>query len=173
MRRDHSSDIRWFVCCSAAALGERGTSGAAIDQLKYGIPASHGEPRFPFSDEQLGFGSKDSGHVNRWRRCYATWSRIGKRCQNVLWARFDSRQWDPGVASAFDSLSGVVAMRMHERHSGDWRIELARASQALGREAIKRRAALRVEAERDVACALQEWADTSTSNAHRWAEGVL
>ncbi len=172
MIHDHRSDVRWFICCSAAALGERGTSGQMIDLLKFGAPASNGEPPMPYSDEQLGFGSRDTGHVRRWRRCQGVWRRMEQRPQTVLWARHDSRQWDPGVAAAFDVLSGVVALRVHDKHGDNWRVELARASQSLGRDAVRRRDTLRAEAEREVESAMKSWAEISVRNARSWAEGA-
>lgn len=166
------SDARWYVCCSAAALGERGTSGAAIDLLKFGIPTSRGaEPPLPYSDEQLGFGRADGGHVQRWRRCHDVYFAISEGAQDVIWMRFNPRQWGPGVAGAFGELAGVVALVLARSRGGGWSVELDRVAQSLGRDAVQRRAQLHAQAQKLVASALGEWDDVVSLSAKQWAGG--
>lgn len=166
------SDARWYVCCSAAALGERGTSGAAIDLLKFGIPTSRGaEPPLPYSDEQLGFGRAEGGHVQRWRRCHDVYSAISHGAQAVIWVRFDPRQWGPGVSDVFGELAGVVALILARSRGDGWHFELHKAAQSLGRDAFKRRAQLHAQAETLVKCALGEWDDVVSLSARQWAGG--
>lgn len=166
------SDARWYVCCSAAALGERGTSGQMIDLLRFGIPTSRGaEPPLPYSDAQLGFGRKDGGLVERWRRCHDIYWSISNGAREALWLRFDPRQWGPGVADAFGELAGVVALVLARSRGDGWHFELHKAAQSLGRDAAQRRSQLRASAMKLVASALGEWNDVVSLSAKQWAGG--
>lgn len=168
------SDARWYVCCSAAALGERGTSGAAIDLLKFGIPTSRGaEPPLPYSDEQLGFGRAKArgGHVDRWRRCHCIYWTISPGAREAIWLRFDPRQWGPGVAGAFGELAGVVALILARSRGDGWSTELDRVAQSLGRDAALRRSQLHAQAQKLVASALGEWDDVVRLRSSEWAGG--
>ncbi len=162
------------MCCSAAALGERGTSGAAIDLLKFGIPTSRGgEPPLPYSDEQLGFGLAKArgGYVDRWRRCHGIYWTISHGAREALWLRFNPRQWGPGVADAFGELAGVIALVLARSHGDGWHFELHKAAQSLGRDSERRRSQLRASAIRLVDSALGEWDDVVSLSAKQWAGG--
>lgn len=118
MTAEYIDDIAWFIQCAAAAQGERGTTGQMIDLLRFGVPSRGGVPNTDlYSDRQLGWGRWKKGEVERARGCVAVWRRLEEHTRRILIARYDSRQWAPGIAGQLGDLAGVVIVIVGTRNS--------------------------------------------------------
>ncbi len=109
-----AADARWLIQCGASVLGERGVSASLLEMLKRGCPdGPSGVPSdMLYSDAQTGFGlGKGLGTVARARRCQAVWRRLPALAQVVLLARYESRQWPPGLRARLGDVVGVVALQ--------------------------------------------------------------
>ena len=109
---NYNAEIEWFIRCGSVALGERGTSAALLEMLKNGRPTgASGVPNSDlYSDQQLGWGRFTDGTIERANRCLAIWRKLPLKTREVLRARYDSRQWPPGVAGMLGDLAGVVVV---------------------------------------------------------------
>lgn len=131
MRSGYCADIEWFIRSGASALGERGTSAAFENMLRFGPPTAGGIHETDlYSDAQVGWGPRcgREGLVARARRCAEIWHRLTMRSREVLMGRYDSRQWGPGVAGMLGELAGVVMVLVGSRHA---RARMRAANEAL------------------------------------------
>lgn len=111
---EFDDDIAWYIQCSASALGERGTLGAAIAMMKRGSVASSGVPNSDlYSDRQVGWSENGPilGDIERARRLDKVWRRVPREHQHVLLVRYTTRsEWPPGVEAWLGPLCGVALL---------------------------------------------------------------
>jgi hypothetical protein len=116
-----ASDAEWWITCGPSVLGERGISEPLLLQLQLGIqPSPSGVPETDlYSDRQVGFGPahRHRGTVARARRCSLVWHQLSPYDRQILAARYESRQWPPGVAARLGPLVGVIVLEQAGRQA--------------------------------------------------------
>jgi hypothetical protein len=148
-----ASDAEWWITCGPSVLGERGISAALMLQLQLGIPPSpSGVPETDlYSDRQVGFGPAhhNLGTVARARRCSLVWHQLSPYDRQILAARYESRQWPPGVASRLGPLVGVIVLEQAGRQAAGRIIRARRMFATSEAEvmALRGRIAMRMTAE--------------------------
>lgn len=129
MRHDpdlYSCDIEWLLTEADASIGYRSSLGSQIATLERGGQSGLYDPGCadPYRDYQVSSPDKP-GCIDRYRRLWAVWTRLGIQHRTVLSARYTAvcraqtrttgggwgyTNFPPGVASYLGDLAGVVLL---------------------------------------------------------------
>lgn len=85
---DHDDDLRWFLTCGGAAMGERGTLGGIVAALEHGGHPGGVPNTDLYTDQQIGWGKAVYGDVEKHRWLTTAWLALTPLAQNVLLARY-------------------------------------------------------------------------------------
>lgn len=116
-RELYNPQIAWLLCACAAELGERSGLAGTVSVIERGGPSPGVPNTDPYGDYTVGWCAGD-GPVDKWRKAWPIWTRLGAETQAVLVAHYTLRndlpeQMRVAVDGALGKL-GSAALWVHE-----------------------------------------------------------